>query len=300
MNRIVFFGNEQLAQGLNNPITPTFNGLIASDNEVIALVLPRRIKMTSRKAHELKIVEAAQENNIDIIYADEVDLPKTLQDLNATIGVLVSYGKIVPQSVIDAFPHGIVNIHPSLLPKYRGSTPLEIAIVNGDSETGVSLMALTAGMDSGPVYTQEKITLSPDETKYTLYEKAINLGSELLLNNIDDIMSGKLKPSEQDESEATFTQQLSKTNGDLDLITETSAECERKIRAYLGFPKTRVNLLENKIIVTKAKVLADFNGDNWPDVVKCANNSYLQIEEIISPKSGKIMKTTDYLRGLHL
>jgi methionyl-tRNA formyltransferase len=298
MIKIVFFGNEQLAQGLDKPITPTFDGLIASPHQVVALVLPRRAEAVSRKARPLEIVEAADRHGVNIIYANETNLSETLQRLSADIGVLVSYGKIVPQSVIDAFPHGIINIHPSLLPKYRGSTPLETAIVNGDSQTGVSLMQLSREMDAGPVYVQAKILLSPDETKYTLYQKAITVGSKLLLENLADIVNGKLKPTEQDDTEATFTQLLTKSDGNLSPSQMTATECERKIRAYLGWPRTRLDFHGQQTIVTAAKALGNFDGDNWSDLVKCADNSALQIIEIISPTSGKRMKTTDYLRGL--
>jgi methionyl-tRNA formyltransferase len=298
VSKIVFFGNEQLVQGLDKSTTPTFDGLVASQHQVVALVLPRQAKATSRKARPSVIAESAQSHNIEIIYAEEVDLPQTLQKLAADIGVLVSYGKIVPQSVIDVFPNGIINIHPSLLPKYRGPTPLETAILNGDSETGVSLMSLSAKMDAGPIYAQAKIALSPSETKLTLYEKAISAGSQLLLANIDYILNGKLKPTAQDDAQATFTNLLTKADGQLDPSALTATDCERRIRAYLGFPKTRLNLLGQDIIITKAQVLDQFNGDDWNDVIKCANDTYLQIKEVISPNSGKTMPTADYLRGL--
>jgi methionyl-tRNA formyltransferase len=300
MAKIVFFGNEQLVQGLDKSITPTFDGLIASHHQVAALVLPRQSKATSRKARTLEIIDSANRHNIEIIYAETVDLPQTLRKLNADIGALVSYGKIVPQAVIDAFPNGIINLHPSLLPKYRGPTPLEATILNGDSETGVSLMALTAQMDAGPIYAQAKIALSPDETKFTLYKKAIITGSQLLLTNLDNILSGQLKPTDQADTQATFTNLLTKADGQLDPTTTTATDCERKIRAFLGFPKTRLSLLGQEIIITKAQALTDFNGDDWPDIIKCAGNTYLQIKEIVSSKSGKTMPTADYLRGLRL
>jgi methionyl-tRNA formyltransferase len=298
MPKIVFFGNEQLAQGLDEPITPTFDGLVASKNSVVALVLPRRAEAVSRKAKTLKIVDSAEQRSVQIIYANEVDLVESLRALKADIGVLVSYGKIISQAVIDVFPRGIANLHPSLLPQYRGPTPIESAIVNGDRETGVSLMSLTAGMDSGPVYAQTKIAISPEETKFSLYRKALLGGSKLLLDSINDIVSGELQPSEQDSSQATYTSLLTKADGDLDPATMTAIECERKIRAYLGWPKTRLELLGKEVIVTHAQVLPDYAGDSWPDVIKCAGSSYLQIRKIISPKTGKTTPLTDYLRGI--
>jgi methionyl-tRNA formyltransferase len=299
VTKIVFFGNEQLAGGLEIPATPIFDTLAASGYDMAVLVLPRTPKSTFRQQTELAIITAAEANNVPIIYADqEADLNKTLRQIGADVGVLASYGKIVRQSTIDAFPQGIVNIHPSILPKYRGSTPLEAAILNGDLETGVSLMALTAKMDAGPIYAQTKITLSGHESKQELYERLADLGAKLLTQNLPKIVSDEPTPTPQDEAAATYTKQTSKTDDALTPETMTATECERRVRAYLNWPKTRLSFLGQKVIVTQARVLENYAGDDWPDVVKCADDTYLQIVELVNPKSGKTMKTADYLRGL--
>ncbi|MCL2280606.1 methionyl-tRNA formyltransferase [Candidatus Saccharibacteria bacterium] len=298
MTKIVFFGNEQLAQGLENPITPIFDALIVNNYEIAALVLPRDPSSKSHPNRKKAIVAAAERHNIPIIFTDqETDLDERLRSLNAKIGVLASFGKIVKQSTINVFPCGIVNIHPSLLPKYRGSTPIETAILNGDDETGVSLMQLVAKMDAGGVFAAGKIALIGDETKQELYEKLAIFGAEMLINNLPQIISGELQPTPQNESGATYTEQLAKSSGDLNPTTMTATECERKIRAFIEFPKTRLDFHGQETIITAAKVLPDFTGDDWPDVVKCANNTFLQIQELINPKSGKKMKVTDYFNG---
>ncbi|MCL1876498.1 methionyl-tRNA formyltransferase [Candidatus Saccharibacteria bacterium] len=298
-NKIVFFGNEQLAQGLEKPITPIFDALIAHDYEVAALVLPRDPSSKSRSGQKMAIIEAAERNNISIVFADqESDLDGTLRKFGAEIGVLASFGKIVRQSTIDAFPRGIVNIHPSLLPKYRGSTPIETAILNGDNETGVSLMQLVAKMDAGGVFAAGKIALNGDETKQELYEKLANLGAELLIENLPKIMSGELPPAPQNDADATFTAQLSKTAGDLDPTTMTATECERKVRAFLNFPRTRLHFMGQETVVTAARIVPNFAGDDWADIIPCAGDTFLQVTELINPKSGKKMRVADYLRGL--
>src|SRR5690606_9304816 len=104
-----------------------------------------------------------------------------LTSYNAEAAVLVAYGKMVPQDIIDLFPKGIVNIHPSLLPEYRGSTPIETAILEGRDQTGVSLMKLVKAMDAGPIWAQEKITLSGHESKQALTTQLLSLGKELLV-----------------------------------------------------------------------------------------------------------------------
>lgn len=300
MSKIVFFGNEQLAQGLENPITPVLSGLLSSGHEISALVLPRRPKIVSRKSQELKIVEVATTNKINTLYADEIDLEKELRNISADIGVLVSYGRIISQKIIDIFPRGIVNIHPSKLPKYRGPTPIESAILNGDKSAGVSLMSLTNEMDAGPIYKQKSIPLDDHEDKNTLYEKLSTLGSEMLVSVLPEIISDDLKPHKQPhvDRDVSYTQKLIKTDGNLNPSIMAATECDRKIRAFLGFPKTRIKFCGDNIIITKAKDLGNFDGNDWPDIIKCANDTALQVVEVVSPKSGKNMKVSDYLNGI--
>ena len=295
MNKIVFFGNEQIAQGLKNKTTPVFDSLVSSNLEVRALVLPKRISVVSRKSYEIPIIESAKKSNIRIIYASEVDLEKELEKLNADAGVLVSYGRIVSQKIIDVFPHGIINIHPSLLPKYRGPTPVENTILNGDRLAGVSLMSLVNEMDAGPIYLQDKITLSGTENKIELCEKLVNLGKSMLIHNLPDILNGKLKPYNQPDLGVTFTQKISKSDGNLDPNTMAADECEREIRAYLGFPKTRISFLGKSIIVTKAHVEqheSEFG-------VQCSDGKWLIIDELI-PQNGKQMDIKSYLNGIRI
>jgi methionyl-tRNA formyltransferase len=299
MTKIVFFGNEQLAQGLEKSITPVFDAIIESGHEIAALVLPRRPQSRGHD-NELKILNAAARHDVQVIFADEeADLDAILRQFDAEIGVLVAFGKIVKRSTIDVFPRGIVNIHPSLLPKYRGSTPLETAIVNGDRETGLSLMALSARMDAGAIYAQEKVNLTGTESKQELYEQLAHLGAQMIVKTLPQIVSGDLAPTPQDENAATYTKTLAKADGVLDPVAATAAECERKIRAYRGWPRTRLDFHGREVIITGAKVLDGFAGDDWPDIVLCADDTYLQILELVNPKSGKQMKTADYLRGIH-
>jgi len=297
--KIVFFGNEQLAQGLEKPLTPIFDALIANNYEVAAVVLPRNPLSKSQRYSKSAIISAAEKNQIPIIFADqENNLDDTLRQLNAEIGVLASYGQIVPQSTINVFPRGIVNIHPSLLPKYRGSTPIETAISRGDLETGVSLMQLSTKMDAGDIFAQAKLVLNGSESKQELYEKLAQIGAKLLLENLPSILNGDAPAKPQNDNEATYTERLTTADGNLDPGKMTATECERKIRAFIGFPRTRLNFHGQKTIITAARVLPDFAGDDWPDVVQCADNTFLQILEIINPKSGRTMKTADFLRGL--
>ncbi len=292
MTKLMFFGTEDFS-------VPTLQKLIEANYKIVAAVTkPDTLRGRGHKLDQPAVKKIAAVNNIKVLQPAKVtEILPEIQKLQPEVGVLVSYGKIIPESIIEAFPKGIINIHPSLLPIYRGPSPIESAILNGDKVTGISIMSLEKAMDAGPVYLQERIELSGIETKNELYDQFSRQGAKLLIENLPRILDGSIKSTSQDESEATYCQMITKSDGDLDPITMTADECERRIRAFIGWPKTRINLLGKNIIVTKARVLADFSGDKWPDVILCKNNSALQITEIVSP-NGKQMKTADYFRGL--
>ncbi len=223
---IVFFGNEKLATG-------------------IAYIEPLILRAAERAGFEI-----------------EQHVTGKLSELkphNSQLAVLAAYGHIVPQAVLDQFPLGIINVHPSLLPLYRGSTPIEQAILDGATKTGVSIMRLTAGMDEGPIYKQKTVQLSGHETKAELTHGLQKLGSELLEEVLGGIASGQLQPRQQPHpSRATYTQKLSKADGVLDW-TKPAARLEREIRAYSGWPGSRTNIAGKDVIITQAG-LADASG----------------------------------------
>jgi methionyl-tRNA formyltransferase len=205
---------------------------------------------------------------------------------------LVAYGKIIPKRIIDIFPHGIINIHPSLLPKYRGPTPIEQAILDGASKTGVSLMQLAPEMDAGPVFTQEEIALKGTESKEELAEQLLQTGAKLLAANIHAILDGSLKPTSQDDSDATYTQLIKKQDGLVEW-NKPAEQLEREVRAYLGWPKSRAEIFGHETIVTKARVAKDHEDGGL--VIQC-KPGWLEIQELTAP-SGRTISGTEFLRG---
>ena len=216
-----------------------------------------------------------------------------IEKLDQPIGILVSFGKIIPQSVLDLFTPGIINIHPSLLPKYRGPSPIESAIANRDNKTGVTIMKLEAAMDAGPIYTQVPYALDFTETKPELYTTLFTLGANLLIAHLPEIISGAITPITQANAEASYCSLLTKADGLLDLTALTPGEAEAHIRAYLGFPRTRVHIGNYDLIVTKAHGVMT---KQTPLDLECANGAFLSIDEVIAP-SGKTMTGSEFLRG---
>lgn len=224
------------------------------------------------------------------------DTAADIEALGSPLGVLVSYGRIIPESIIKLFTPGIINVHPSLLPIYRGSSPIESAITNRDNKTGVTIMQLAKDMDAGPIYSQAPYALDGTETKPELYTTLFTLGTNLLISALPGITSGDLQPTPQDEQTASYCSLLSKQDGELDLATLTPGEAEARIRAYLGFPRSRLNVGPYSIIVTKAHGVMT---KNTPLDLMCANGAFLSIDELVAP-SGKTMNSADFLRGYQL
>lgn len=218
---IVFFGNEKLATGL----------------PVAKPIIRDALKSAGFEIEQIVTGKLSQ-----------------LQPHSAKLAVLAAYGRIVPQSVLDEFPLGIINVHPSLLPLHRGPTPIEQAMLDGATKTGVSIMQLTSGMDEGPIYKQKTVHLSGEESKAELTEYLQQIGSELLLDVLPEIINGTLKPHKQPHpNRATYSRKLTKADGVIDW-KKPAAQIEREIRAYLGWPSSRTTLAGKDVIITQAHV----------------------------------------------
>ena len=290
---LLFFGNERLVSGLKSTDAPVLRGLIKRGYTIKAVVSHHH-EGQSRNNRRLEVAEIAEANGIPILLPNKpTDAIEEITNFNADAAILVAYGRIIPQSIIDLFPLGIINIHPSLLPKHRGPTPIESAVTEGDTKTGVSIMQLTAGMDTGPVYKQAEIKLDGSETKFDLYDKVVNVSDDLLFSTLPEILDGSLQPTPQDDSQATYTQLLSKADGLLNPSLISAIEAERIVRAYLGFPKTKLNVLNQDIIVTKAHVSSEKKS---PLDIVCRDGAFLSIDELIGP-SGRTMSSESFLNG---
>ena len=294
-SKLVFFGNERLVSGLEHTDAPILRGLITAGYEIVAIV-SHHTEATSRKARPLEVAAIAEEHGIPLLLPDRPgDIEQELRNFQADAALLVAYGKIIPQRIINVFdPIGIVNIHPSLLPRYRGSTPIETTILNGDSEAGVSIMKLTAGMDEGPVFVQQSLALRGDESKQELYESLSRIGKEQLLTILPRIISGELQPMPQQNTDVSYTSMLSKQDGKIDPTTDDAYVIERKVRAYRHFPKSRLTIKNNDVIITSSKVVD--KRDDTKLIIACANNTLLEVSELVGP-SGKTMSGDAFIRG---
>ena len=285
---IVFFGTEDFS-------LYSLKTLIEAGFPVVAVVTKPDTKRGRDRALTQPAVKSyAEEHGVLVLQPSNLsDITQYIGSLSSPVGVLASYGKIIPQSILDLFSPGIINIHPSLLPKYRGPSPIEAAIEHRDSHTGVSIMKLVAKMDAGPIYTQAPYALDQTESKPELYNTLGLMGANLLAHTLPSIVDGSLQPTPQNESEATYCPLLSKKESLLDPKKITPGDAEARIRAHLGFPRTRMTIAGHQIIVTKAHAVMSKRS---PLDIQCKNGAYLSIDELIAP-TGRTMDAKGFING---
>jgi len=288
LKTILFFGTDQFS-------ATSLRRLIDEGYSIAAVITkPDAPKGRGRTLQPPLVKIIAEEAGIPVWQPLKLaDIGDDIRALRSPLGVLVSYGKIIPQSIIDLFEPGIVNVHPSLLPKYRGPSPIEAAILGGDTETGVSIMQLSAAMDAGPVYSRITHALSGTETTPQLEQTLAEKGAEELVRILPSIIDGSLTPVPQRDDEATYCSLLKKEDGLLDPAIMTAEEMTRRVRAYLAFPKAKINVLGHTLVVTKAHA-----GDvsHSPLDRETLDGSFFCIEKLVSP-SGREMDAASFLNG---
>lgn len=300
---ILFFGNERLATGVSTA-TPTLNALIATGYKVGAVVVAQNELGKSRQVRDLEVATTAEQHGIPLITPDTLSgTSEQLAGFGAIAAVLVAYGQIVPQDVLKLFPQGIINVHPSLLPLQRGSTPVESVILSGAPQTGVSLMQLTPKMDAGPIYAQNVVPLQGNETKQNLADRLSTIGSQLVMQHLPHILDGSAIPLSQNNEAATFSQRISKQDGAIDW-GKPAVQLEREVRAYSGWPRSRTTLGTTDIIITRAHA-SDGQGEPGSILLDnkllgvCTSNGVLIIDSLI-PAGKKEMPISAFLAGYKL
>lgn len=257
LNRpIVFFGTEDFS-------AIALEALIAAGFPIAGVVTKHDTKKgRGQSLVEPKVKTIARQHIIPVWQPGALsELVPLITPLEPVVGVLVSFGRIIPQSIIDLFEPGIINVHPSLLPLYRGPSPIEAAILNNDSTTGVSIMQLSAKMDAGPIYIQRTIDLDDyrdlhgnNFTKAGLYQSLGLIGAELLITTLPGIVSGERSPTPQDEPSATYCHLITKQDGVIDW-TKPAAQLENEIIAYAGWPGSHTTLAGIDVTITEASAV---------------------------------------------
>lgn len=293
---IVFFGTDQFSH-------PSLTSLIAASQNMVAVVTKPDIKNPRRgQLAESVIKTTANSYNIPVLQPEKaLELVEQLAPYTPVLGILVSYGKIIPQTVLDLFPLGIINVHPSALPKLRGPSPIEQALLDNYSQTAISIIKLTAAMDAGPVFTQEAIGITPGTTKPDLYSLLSQHGAQSLMANLPAILDGSLQPTPQNEAEATYTQLLQKSDGQIDW-TKPADRIEREVRAYLGWPGSSTQLFGVEVTIIQSHV--EPSATNSPghiiydkDNLKVYCGQDILIIDHLKPAGRSLMSGAEFARG---
>lgn len=286
--RIVFFGTPKLG-------ATVLEELIANSQSPIAVVT-REDKPAGRGQRvslpPVKIV--AQKHKIPVFQPPKLkenqDFFGKLRSLKPNLGVVAAYGRIIPKEVLEIFPKGILNVHPSLLPRYRGASPIQSAILEGEKETGVTIILLDEELDHGPILAQEILKIDKDDTQETLIQKLGQMGAKILVKVIPSWLSGKIKPKEQDHKKAILTKMLTKEDGYIDLEkTPNPEKFQLMIRAFYPWPGvwTQVN---GKVIKFLPGNLIQPEGKKSIDVRNFLNNY---------PEGAKLVEKLGLVKFLH-
>ena len=231
MTKIVFMGSPDFA-------VPTLHAL-AKNYDVIGVVTqPDRPSGRGRELKAPPIKLLAQDLGLAIIQPEKLREPAAMEQLrlwSPDLIVVAAFGQILRLDVLALPPRGCINVHASLLPRGRGAAPIQAAILNGDSETGITIMQMDKGVDTGAMLSQRAIKIEDDDTAGSLFEKLSVLGADLLIETLPRYLSGELQPQAQDESKATYAPMLKKEDGLLDFAHQAE-ELARRVRAFNPWP----------------------------------------------------------------
>ena len=278
-------------------------GLTESFQVVGVVTQPDRPSGRGRVMSPPPVKELAEKLGIPVMQPVKLRVPEAFEQLvswHADVIVVAAFGQILRQNVLDLPPLGCINVHASYLPRWRGAAPIQAAILNGDLFTGVSIMRMDAGIDTGPVYTQVKEIIHEEDTAGSLGIRLAELGRKTLIEILPAILNGELIPSAQN-GEATYASMLKKENGLLDW-NKTAFELERQVRAYNDWPGSFMMWKETPLKIRKAKVIEKTNLEAgkyflWEGLpaVATIDHSLLLLEVQLAGK--KWMHGKDFLNG---
>lgn len=296
--RVVFLGTPEFA-------VPSLAAL-ASEHQVVAvLTQPDRPKGRGNQLAASPVKIAASDLNIPVYQPERVrrlESVELLKSFQAELMVVVGYGQIIPQSIIDLPRQGILNVHASLLPKYRGAAPVQWAIANGELETGVTIMQIDAGLDTGDMLLKSSVVIGPEETAPELSARLAPLGAHLLLETIRQIANGTVKREKQNDAVAAFAPILKKEDGWIDWSRNASAIYNR-LRGFTPWPGAYTTFREQQLSVLRAQPVTErtlapgtLRAEKRRLFASCGENTVLELLEV-QPAGKKRMSAEAFLNG---
>ncbi|MES9856968.1 MAG: methionyl-tRNA formyltransferase [Sedimenticola sp.] len=264
--KIIFAGTPDFS-------VPPLQALLDSEHQVVAVYTqPDRPSGRGRKLAAGPVKQLALDKGLPVYqpknFKTEEDLT-ALENLDADLMVVVAYGLLLPQRVLDAPRLGCINIHASLLPRWRGAAPIQRAVLAGDSESGVTIMQMEAGLDTGPMLLKKRTPILADETGGSLHDRISPLGAEALLEALPGIADGTLEADEQNDDEANYASKLDKAESKIDW-QRTALELDRQVRAFNPWPVAQTLLDEKVLRIWESVVVAGGEDESPGRVVSCS------------------------------
>ena len=286
---------------------PSLSALAAARNyQVVGVVTqPDRASGRGRELKSLPVKKLALELNLPILQPEKLRGTEVLQKFQAwkpEMIVVAAFGQILPKELLDLPRYGCINVHASLLPRWRGAAPINAAILAGDKETGVTIMQMDVGLDTGPMLAKRSIRLKPDDTTGSALQALSTLGANLLIKTLPDYISGKLIAVPQPAEGATYAPMLKKEEGLLD-FTRPAVELERRVRAMYPWPGAWFEWMGNPLKVMRASVVSGEKGlvsgsrftvEGRPAVQSA--EGVLILDEV-QPAGKKVMSGRSFLAG---
>ena len=261
---IVFMGTPPTAAA-------TLEQLLEGPDPIVGVVTqPDRPTGRGHRSSPSPVRKLAESRGLPVVAPEKIRAPEfldTLRSWRPEIIVVVAYGRILPRTILDLAPRGCLNVHYSLLPKYRGAAPAAWTIINGEPQAGVTTMRLVEKMDAGPIYLQDTVAVALDQTTGSLQVKLTPVGSKLLLETLRQLKEGTLQPREQDESAATFAPILKKEDGLIDW-NQPAIVIERRVRGFGPWPGAYTHMGNKLLKVHRAKVVPADGKENPGEVVR--------------------------------
>ncbi|MBQ6575847.1 MAG: methionyl-tRNA formyltransferase [Lachnospiraceae bacterium] len=287
--KILFMGTPDFAEVILRAIT------LCKEHEVVAAVTqPDRPKGRKKALSESPVKIYARQCGIPVLQPEKIknaDEIAKLREYDADIYVVAAFGQILSKEILEIPRYGCINVHASLLPKYRGSSPIQRAIADGEEVTGVTVQQMNEGVDTGDIIDFVRVAISPDETGGSLFDKLAEEGAKLIVKTLSDIEAGRAKRTPQDDTKATYAGMLKKEMGRIDWQTDASS-IERMIRAYTPWPGGFTYLSQKVLKITEAEALTGNADRPCGTVTEVSKDHFL-----VACKSGMLRVTKVQAEG---
>lgn len=266
--KIVFMGTPDFAAG-------ALEALIGAGHEITAVVTqPDKPKGRSRELLPPPVKQCALKHNIPVMQPRRIKTPEAIAELKkypADIYIVAAFGQILSQEILDIPPYGCLNIHASLLPKYRGASPIQHVIIDGEEKTGITVMQMDAGLDTGDMLYKKEISIGKTDNYETLHDKLMVLGGEAIVEALPLLEQGRLTPEKQDDSMSCYAPLIDKGMGKID-FTKKAAELDRLIRGLTPWPSAFTSYKGKQLKIWRAEAVAE-------DTASCACGEIVNLEK---------------------